>query len=427
MEDPNTTHHSYAVQNIIGMVPNLLIRWGLTLIFFVFLIFLIISWLIKYPETLEAPVKLTTSEIPIPIVARSNGNLVSLHVKDNQIVMKGDYLGFIESPANISDILILDSLLHRIRQITNDDFREIQNFDLSNNFDLGSIQYAFASFYQAFKNVNFFFGNSYYVKKVENLQNQLKNEKGIYRALLKQKDIYKNNLEIAQKIYSKKQQLFEKTFISEDELLNERSQLFKSELAYENIEISLAKNINNQYNYENGILDLKKMQEEQKINFRVQLNNLLYEISNWKLRYALVAPAKGKISMPNLINVNQFVNANDVVMYVLPGMANYIGQIHINQFNLGKIQTGQMVRVEFLSYPGQEYGVVEAQVLSISAVPNEDNYLVKIAFPHGLVTNYGKELKFRHGMIGNADIITEELRLIDRLFYKFKSIYSSKM
>ena len=48
--------------------------------------------------------------------------------------------------------------------------------------------------------------------------------------------------------------------------------------------------------------------------------------------------------------------------------------------------------------------------------PTDSGYLSKVILPEGLLTNYNKRLIFTHGMQGQAEIITEKMRLSDRLF-----------
>ena len=42
---------------------------------------------------------------------------------------------------------------------------------------------------------------------------------------------------------------------------------------------------------------------------------------------------------------------------------------------------------------------------------------VDVELPKKLVTTYEKEIEFKQEMTGTADIITEDLRLIERFFY----------
>ena len=39
-----------------------------------------------------------------------------------------------------------------------------------------------------------------------------------------------------------------------------------------------------------------------------------------------------------------------------------------------------------------------------------------------MITNYEREIKFKQEMKGTAEIVTEDLRLIERFFYQIKDI-----
>jgi HlyD family secretion protein len=53
---------------------------------------------------------------------------------------------------------------------------------------------------------------------------------------------------------------------------------------------------------------------------------------------------------------------------------------------------------------------------------NQKAYLLEVEFPNNLITNYGKELTFSQEMTGSAEIITEDLRLLDRFLNPIKAV-----
>ena len=57
---------------------------------------------------------------------------------------------------------------------------------------------------------------------------------------------------------------------------------------------------------------------------------------------------------------------------------------------------------------------MEGRVASVSLVPAENNYMVEIDFPNGLQTNYGYTLPVLQEMPATAEIVTDDLRLIER-------------
>ena len=91
--------------------------------------------------------------------------------------------------------------------------------------------------------------------------------------------------------------------------------------------------------------------------------------------------------------------------------------------NSGKIKSGQKVQIKMLNYPSDEFGELNGKVKTISLTPDENgNYLIDVELPNKLITTYNKEIGFRQEMQGTADIVTEDLRLIERFFYQLKNI-----
>jgi len=53
----------------------------------------------------------------------------------------------------------------------------------------------------------------------------------------------------------------------------------------------------------------------------------------------------------------------------------------------------------------------------ISEIPVRDSlFFARVEFPSGLVTNYGREIPPRNGMTGQAEIITRDMRLLQRVY-----------
>ena len=85
---------------------------------------------------------------------------------------------------------------------------------------------------------------------------------------------------------------------------------------------------------------------------------------------------------------------------------------------------GQKVNIYLKNYPYQEFGVLPGRVRSISLVPQDNRYAIEITLPAGLMTSYRKQLDFRQEMQGSAEIVTEDLRLLERIFYQVKALAS---
>lgn len=66
------------------------------------------------------------------------------------------------------------------------------------------------------------------------------------------------------------------------------------------------------------------------------------------------------------------------------------------------------------NFPDKEYGFLVGRVKGVSDIPDEEsNYFVEIEFPKGLTTNYKRKLPMSKQMVGTAQIIIKDKRLIE--------------
>jgi hypothetical protein len=126
--------------------------------------------------------------------------------------------------------------------------------------------------------------------------------------------------------------------------------------------------------------------------------------------------------------VNQVINSGDNAFSIIPSIAQgYIGKVKAVAQNSGKIAMGQKVNIRLVNFPDREYGTVEGKIKNMSLVPDKDgNLLIDVSLPKGLETTYRKKITFQQEMSGAADIVTEDLRLIERLLYQFRDFFNKR-
>lgn len=104
--------------------------------------------------------------------------------------------------------------------------------------------------------------------------------------------------------------------------------------------------------------------------------------------------------------------------------SSYIGKIKAPIRNSGKLKIGQKVNIKLVNYPSQEFGILNGIIKSMSQISDEQgNYLIDVSLPNKLITSYQKDLEFKQEMQGTAEIITEDLRLIERFFYQIRGVF----
>ena len=140
------------------------------------------------------------------------------------------------------------------------------------------------------------------------------------------------------------------------------------------------------------------------------------------------SPIDGVVSFNKFYAENQNITEGDRVLTIVPeDVGEVIGKVELPVRGSGKVKEGLNVNVKFDNYPYMEYGLVRGKVKSVSLVPEDSFYMVEITFPNGLVTNYDKELQMQSQLMGQAEIITEDLRLIQRIFNPLKSLWKERI
>ncbi|MNL44967.1 hypothetical protein D3C87_1675790 [compost metagenome] len=110
---------------------------------------------------------------------------------------------------------------------------------------------------------------------------------------------------------------------------------------------------------------------------------------------------------------------------IIPDAKNiFIGKVKAPALNSGKLKVGQRVNIRLANFHDREFGVLKGEIKNISLVPDkEGNLLLDASLTNGLKTSYDKQIVFQLEMKGDAEIITEDLRLLERVLYQFKSIF----
>lgn len=413
--------YSMYTQDLLARPPAWLLRWGGTLIFSALVTMLILSWVIKYPEVIKAEVTLTTSEPALALIAKQDGQLHWLKSSEQGTVAQSEIIAVIDNPARLDDVKQLKQWL--LKHPSNQ-----SDAQLPAGLTLGDIQQSYAQFEKLLNQYHFFIAQNDLATKTRDNRQQ----KQQLHTLLQHYDTQLATLTQQQRLLEKKrrrnEKLQRKSLVAASaldevdiELLNNRSQQGRIATTASQSRLELL-NLQSQLNDDTTQYQTKTQQ------YKVQLNearqNLNAAISNWEQRYLLQSPIDGSLTYVNYWSEHQFVKAGDEVVTVVPQTDQPIlAKIKMPMENSGKVKTGQTVLIKLTGYPYQEYGQLETTVHSISLVPREQQYTLQAKLPNTLTTSFKKPLKFSQEMSGSAEIITEDLRLIERFFYNIVNIF----
>jgi len=387
------------------------------------------SWFVHYPTLVTAAFRLTSNNAPKPVVARADGRLVKLFVADNQPVQKDSILGFIEASANHVEVLRLSQALKQPQaRVETDDFEQLNQFSPSRFQQLGELQNAYQTFMQSYTPTLALFTNGSYTKRKGYLRYELNDLEQNHTQFLEQYDMRKRDAELAKKEFEMNVGFYKEKVISALEYQREESKYINKQLPVKQLEMAITNNMTTQTQKRRELTELERQAIEQKAQFSQALGTLRSEVDNWQRRFVLRSPVDGKTNFTMILQENQVLRAGSEIMYIGGTRGNYFGEINIPQINFGKVKKGQRVLVKFQGYPFEEFGAVEGLIATIAQVPTADNqyFMATISLPKGLKTNSNETIVYKTGMIASAEIVTEDLRLIERIFYQLKRVVNQR-
>jgi HlyD family secretion protein len=395
MPDDQIQLRSEDVQDILSHIPHWVIRWGTAVAFLAVLMMAGVSWIVKFPDIISGSIVITTRNPPVRMVARTEGRLI-LFCREGQAVRAGDYLGAIDNRATVGDVSDFRRQLDSFRVFLSRGDRSGAAAAPDNaNRD-------YCAYLQGYLDDKYFNQIKYQISQIKSLQARISLTGEIRMKYEQQRDLAVQELDLARKSYARAHTLLQQGHSSEEQAAVSQTVLAQKKAALEKTEADLIDVNLRQTEYQRAILDV------------------LSQMEQWEQQYVFKAPIDGTASLYKYWSDNQYVTSGDEVMTIVPGINQVVGKLYLPSTGSGKIRAGQRVKIRFDSYPPQEYGLVIGTIESISPVPRGGIYLADVILANGLTTTYGKTLEFKQEMQGRGDVITEDMRLLQRIFNSFR-------
>ena len=419
---------SPAVQDILGAVPNWILKWGITVVFFAVFLVVLGAWFVRYPEIIKARIVVTTANPPAPVVARTSGELALL-VEDHAFVAKGDHLAVIRNPARLDDVLMLKEALDHVQPLIE---QEAPQIDFSFHADalLGDLQTAYSAFLQRLRTYVSFNATGYHAQSIRFLKQQVQDYHDLSIQLQRSKELTEREVILAQRKLEANRELLDTSHPSNVARLESELTFLRQQQALESVNASLLYTTIQQAQQQRAIFDVQYQYDEQKRTHTNALHTAYEQLRSrlraWEERFLLKAPIDGQVSFFTFWGENQSVMENTEVMIVVPTRSSddaLVGKVSLPRPGSGRVETGQPVHIKFDKYSFNDFGAVVGRVESISLLAREDQFAVEVRLPDGLKTTHGQTLDFTHNIQGTAEIITENLRVIERIFNQFRSIF----
>jgi multidrug resistance efflux pump len=424
MNEKPTILYSDPINEIISVPPRWLIRRGTTVIFVLFILLLVFAWVIKYPDIVPAPIEITTVNPPVTLVTKVTGRINKIFVRDGEKVAAGKLLAVMETTASINEVLALKAAIDSVRKPSDLTYQALPLLS-----SLGDFQSYYASFLKSLSDFETFVKNDYYGNKIISVNHEiLVLEEYVARMKVKEK-LLTDNLRIEANKFLRDSSLFISRVYSESEFEKSKQSYNGSKLDLQEVRLSQSQTSITLAEKEQLLQEytLKRTEEKQSLSAALDeaFLNLKAQVMLWENKYLLVTPVAGTVSFAKYWSENQTVTTGEHVLNVVPdSTGDYIGRMTMSMQRSGKVKTGMQVNIKLSGYPYLEYGMVRGIVKSKSLIASGDAYIIEVELPQGLTTLYKRQLDFTQNMQGRAEIITEKLRLLQRIINPFRYLIS---
>lgn len=413
------------LDEILTRPPASLLRWGITLLFRLGSLLLAATWFIRYPDVVRGQIVITTERPPVRIYSRATGRLVNLLVSDTAMVWAGQALAEIENTTHLENLPLVRSLS---RQVLNGLGHQAPAIQWPNPaLTFGDLQPEVNNLIKQYTDYRRLLTDPFQQQQVALLDRQIADYRRLVVVNEAQATI--NGQEFAnveQKYLTDKGLYADKVY--------GRLEFLKEENAY------LGKKKENEAYYrtaiENSLTLSEREKQRQTLQHDWQEKRLLLEtglrqsvstienvLQTWQQNYVLKAPVAGRLTYLKTLHQNDFVRTSDTLFAVVSAGQPLVGQVTIGTFGLGKIRVGQRAIIRLDDYPYQEFGTLHGVVQQLAPSNSRQQYRVFVSLPNGLKTTLtGPPLPFRSELTGSVELVTDELRLLERAFYGLRKL-----
>ncbi|WP_373553384.1 HlyD family efflux transporter periplasmic adaptor subunit [Haliscomenobacter sp.] len=414
---------SEEVQEILGTPPSWMVRWGSLSAFALFVVLMWLSFLVKYPDAVDADIRLVSKDPPVRLTAFNANRIDEVIVKNNTRVDSGQALIAFRSTANFRHVLSLEDYITALPSMRDED---LLKFKVPSNLVLGELQ---ADLFD-FQDVQLKYNSEMYKNlsssdlrssqsRISRLDRSLDYQKEMRRQIQEQiaeaeqerknkehlVSVDQASQEDVNRVHRRIMELNKELIRTETEIRDRESELSALRIKVR----SLESGADNETNFASDVL-------------RESFTRLREGVNTWKQRYIIESPRSGLVQIVGRnVAENSFVYKDEQLMVILPNKnKEIVGKMFIPFNRSGRVKIKQKVIVRLESLDFQEFGVLEGEVAWKALSPRDDGekseVAVEVIFPNKMITTAGKVVATEEELYGEARIITEERRFIERIF-----------
>lgn len=415
---------SEGVNDILSKMPPSLITWGTTFIFIILTLVIVFSFIIKYPELIEGEVIVTSIDAPVKLSSNQSRQIKTIYVENQSIVDVGDVLLEFQSTTSLDEIKLLSRTIENIESdLGNDNFK----YDYSiESIAIGDKSPYLSQLKRTLVELSTHVELKEAKRKTELIEKKIA-YKQEYSLLLKRlvNSVEERTVE-EDEIFKIQKKLYEDKVISKTQFMSEKIIYLSKREQIDEFNKAL---IQNDMSIHEDIVEIDNIVISDRIKVSDMRNSILEILDNlksfqqeWYQNNTIISPKAGKVNYMRNFYGDEYVVAGDLLFSINNVNSDPVAYCYLPIVGYGRVHEGQKARIKLNNYPFEEFGYLEGTVHLVSETPNEDFYLTVITLDNGGMTHIYKNLNLISETKGLAEIVTTEMRLIDRLFFSLKKL-----
>lgn len=421
--------NSSKIKNILYQNPKWILKYGNIFIFSVLAGLIILSYLIKEPDTVKVKGSFIKNVQIEEIRALKEGEISKIFYSENETVAPDALIATLNGKGDFESVQQLAKRISAVLIQLNSKNYQLDSLLLQNRYkNLGEMQVYYEEYLDKYR----LFKNSWQSgienqRKAMNLKNKytLTQEQ---RALENQLKILQEKIALKKKDYETFQNLYNQKIISASALRMRKEEYLNIENERSQLEIRV---LNNQQLIDGKQYDILEVDDKIRASESTFLNatmSLFNELDIWLDAHSLKAKYGGKLIFHKNVKPNYFVSTNETVFFTDPSITDedYSVELHLGITSLGKIKEGNIVKLSVPAYPYQEFGFLTAKISYLPEVAIGDtSYRAKAELVGTIknMTSLRKKIALKHGLYTDAHIIVKDRSLLAKLFQNFRKEY----
>ncbi len=409
-------------EDLIGPIPMGLLRRSFSALgVFILLIFSVIG-LVQVPDKLESTITITSLNPPVLVRPEIDGIIRELFVGDKKPVTKKQVLAYLDLEIEVEEIKKVEASLPAIQNYQQAPTLAMEACRPTEHLE-GELETILLSIQQNIEKYASLKQDPYYAQRRKILAEQLAYRKNLEKLLNQELESKKSALKLEQTKFKVDQSLYDSNLISKVQFLEAQRPALNTEFEVRNQQTEIEQNRLDIEEIKNNMtaLEIEYLREIKSLEDKIdeEVLNLYSLVHSLEHQYQIEAPTEGLLEYFEALDAGQMVSGQDPVFIITPFNNETVGKISIAEYNTADLEVGQTVRIKLEKYPFEDWGIINGQVASITNVPIGGEYKIKVSFPDGFITSYGKKLNYTNQLEGQAEIILEKKTFFRRIFNHF--------